>query len=206
MNTLQLFASTNQQLVINIEAWQAILGVCVIVITALGSYFKLQNDVKHLNADFNGVKTDVKKYGNKIAGISSSIDALSTSVNLIIQDKYAAAHSPRKLTSIGIEVLENSGIKDAIDSNKKELLLMVQQADPQTIYDAEEYAIDAIKTYFTDEDHQDLNNTIKTKTFRMGQSIDIVYFVGGIYFRDFALPEMGFDVKDIDDEKSKVRK
>lgn len=207
MNILGLFSNiANQQIVFNIEWWHALAGLVVIAITIVVSYSKLQNDVKHIDKDLDIIKDDVKLYGNDIAGLKSSVESMTTSVNIIIQERYAIANSPRKLTDAGDNVLNLSGIKDAIDSNKAELLLLTQQRAPQTVYDAEEVAMDIIRTYFTDDDHQELNNVIKTKTFKMGQNIDIVYFVGGIYFRDIALPEMGFNVEDIENDKSKVGK
>ena len=194
--------------VINVELWQLVLSVGVIVASVIGTFATLKNDVKHINKELDTVRKDAKEYGKDIASINATMKAIQDSVNglsaqvlSINEAKYAVANSPRKLTGEGKKVLKGSGIKDAIDSNKQELLLLAEQRNPLTAYDAEECVMELIRDYFTDEDHQDVNNIVKNKTFAMGQNIDIVYFVGGIYFRDIALPKMGFKLDDIDKNK-----
>jgi len=107
-----------------------------------------------------------------------------------------ASHSPLRLTSVGIEILEKSGIKDAADQFKDKLLEEIKIEQPATAYDVQEIT----KTVFQEFDFGEDNvRKFKDYAFQSGKwGLSDILDVGSIYFRDIVLKELGYKVEDLD--------
>jgi hypothetical protein len=188
------FSVASEPTVIQVGLLESAVGLAAIVLAAGVAWGTLKTKVGQLDKDVAEIKQDTKKFAKDMA-------VVKTIVQKEAQDGYAVANSPRRLTERGANLLENSGIKELIDANRADILVEIKQKAPKTAYDAEICVMNVIENFF--RNNEALNNALKEKTFALGENIEIVYFVGGIYFRDIALPEIGFKINDIDKSTDK---
>lgn len=181
--------AAGEQTVIQIGLVESLFGLAGIILAIGIAWGSLKTKVTDIDKDVEDIKEDVKAFTKDIASIKAV-------VTREYQNEYAKANSPRKLTEKGQNILDKSGIKEVIDGNKDKLLEKVKAKHPATAYDAELCVLDLVSDFIKGDER--LLNTIKEKTFALGETIEIVIFVGGIYFRDYALPELGFNVVDVD--------
>lgn len=186
---MMLYFAADSTNVIQIGTVESVVGILAIVLAVGIAWGTLRTKVVNIDKDVDEIKKDTKAF-------TSDIAAIKTIVYREYQSKYAKQNSPRQLTEKGLHVLEKSGIRDVIDANKIELIEKLKARKPETAYDAENCVLEIVSDFV--KSNEQLLNTIKEKTFTLGETVDIVLFVGGIYFRDYALPEIGFNVVDID--------
>lgn len=188
---LSVFAAESQT-VIQIGLAESLIGLAGVILAIGIAWGTLKTKVTDIDKDVEDIKSDVKSFTKDIA----SIKAILTRE---YQDEYAKANSPRRLTEKGQNILGKSGIKEVVDGNRDNLLEMVKSKHPATAYDAELCVLEVVSDFI--KSNEQLLNTIKEKTFALGETVEIVMFVGGIYFRDYALPKLGFNVGDVDKKK-----
>ncbi len=105
--------------------------------------------------------------------------------------------SPIKLTEVGKQILRDSGIKEAADNNASQLLETIRAENLDTAWDIQESMRKIFQTF---DFGADLVRRIKDYSFHSGKwGLYDILDVGAIYFRDIALKEFGYEVKDIDD-------
>lgn len=185
----QLIAVSTNDTVIQIGAAESIAGIGLIVLSIGIAWGTLKTKVGEIDKDVDEIKKDTKSFSKDIATIKAVVLREA-------QDDYAVAHSPRRLTPKGKNVLIKSGIKAVIDANKDKILTLAIDKNPKTAYDAEICVLEVVSSFIKSD--EPLLNTIKEKTFKLGEDLNIVLFVGGIYFRDYALPKLGFEIGDVD--------
>jgi hypothetical protein len=104
----------------------------------------------------------------------------------------APARSPRVLNARGRRILRDSGIQQIVEGQRQDLERMLRMSHPATAYDAERLAILAVMGLRNRS--PEIVTQLKEGAFGVGAEMDGVLFVGGLYFRDQALPYLGFDV------------
>lgn len=150
-----------------------------------------------LNKSVNDIKETLEKeIKPDLKNIRERFGTIEDRVNTLWKDKYAPATSPRKLNIEGEKILEESGIKEIIESKKDFLLEKILESKPATAYDAESCIAQVVDRL--PELCPDIIEDLKNGAFRVGQSIDVVLFVGSIYLRDIIFKDLGFSIKDID--------
>jgi hypothetical protein len=127
--------------------------------------------------------------------IDSRVSRIEGSLGLAL----LISKSPLHLSPIGEEILAQSGIKEAADKFKIELLTKIKEANPQNAYDVQEVTRRIFQEFNFGEEY---TTKIKNYSFQTGKwNLSDITEVGAIYFRDIALLETGFDYKDLDKTK-----
>lgn len=99
----------------------------------------------------------------------------------IIANKYAPAHSPRELNGAGTAILEESGIRQIIDSNIQRFISYLEQKKLKTPLDIEQQCFYALKEIESTE----MVNPIKTYLYsHPNREINTIFFIGSIYLRN----------------------
>jgi len=142
------------------------------------------------------ISRTLDQMGPDLKEIREKFSGLETKVNTLWADKYATAHSPRRLNERGKEILIKSGIKELVETNRSRLLEMVRAKNPTNAYDAEQ----AIMTVMADFPKQFPDTVVHLKdgAFRSGVTIDTLLYVGGLHLRDEIFPDLGFTLEQID--------
>jgi hypothetical protein len=152
------------------------LGIIAILLGAIGYFIKRILD-----------KSDA--IGEDVADIKPKVDVLWA-------DKYAPAHSPRRLNERGASILKESGIKEVVDEKKVRLLEIIKGKNPKNPYDAEALIMQTMSDLPV---HcPDVVEGLKTGAFKTGVDVKTVLFVGAIYLRDLIFPDLGFHLDDLD--------
>lgn len=181
--------AASEPVVVQIGFIESVFGIGAVLIGLGVAWGALHTKVQRIDKDVDELKTETK-------ALSRGVAAIKTILQRDYQQDYAVVNSPRQLTEKGKRVLEKSGIKMIIDDHKDVLTEIVEDMKPQNAYDAEAYVLETVAHFIGSNDG--ILNEIKDKTFALGEPLDIVYFVGGIYLRDYALPKLGFRLDDVD--------
>lgn len=150
-----------------------------------------------LETDMTWVKDVVKKIDENT---TKKIDDLSKDVNELrvsAENKKTplfASQSPVRLTPNGEKVLNESGLREYIDTHS-DLISKCKDSKLNNAYEVQIFAFDLFDALDFDKEF-DLR--IKQYAFDHGISIDIIKRVGALYFRDLCLKEMEMPVADID--------
>ena len=145
------------------------------------------------------VETKLNTLETKVEGMYERFIRVEERVSTLWKDEIAPAHSPRQLNKKGLDILNESGIKDIIDENREKLLAEIKVLNPTNAYDAEQAALTVVSelpTYCPD-----VILRLKDGAFRVGQGTETVLLVGGFYLRDLIFPTLGFSLTDLDKPK-----
>ncbi len=159
-----------------------ISGVIGVLVSVCGILIKLGGKLQILQ----DLKNRFEKFENKMDGLLERVSRVEGK----LESSPTSSSSPVKLTSIGEEILVNSGIKEATDKSKNELSKLVKEKNPKTAYDIQEYCRDVFENFNWSDD--DLNK-FKKFSFQSGKwKLFDIYEVGAIYFRDILLRDPDF--------------
>jgi hypothetical protein len=104
--------------------------------------------------------------------------------------------SPLKLTEVGEKILNESGIKEAADTSRENLLEAIKGKHPESAYDVQKITRHIFQNIAWSPH---VVKSIKEYSYQSGQwGLSDILDVGAIYFRDIALKEFGYEVKDVD--------
>ena len=104
--------------------------------------------------------------------------------------------SPVQLTPAGQEILQKSGIEDAVVQRKADLMAEIKKQKPQTAYDVQEITKKAFQEFQWGEETM---KKFKEYSFQSGKwTLADILEVGAIHFRDIAMTELGFPIEDLD--------
>lgn len=140
-----------------------------------------------------------KKIFDNTDSISKDVSEMKPKLEILWQDKFAPAHSPRQLNERGNDVLAKSGIKEIVDDKKPKLLELVKAKEPKNPYDAEKVIEEVM--YKLPEHCPDIVDQLKNGAFKTGIDIGAVLFVGSIYLRNEIFTDLGFSLTDLDKPK-----
>jgi hypothetical protein len=140
--------------------------------------------------------------GSRFSALDTSVSWIKDSITKLEgrMDNAFASGSPVKLLSKGVEILNESGMKDYIESRKKDLVEKCEfnKKGLTNQYDIQEKSFEC----FDKLDFGSFNEKLKETSFKYGMSIETIRRIGGIYFRDILLSENGFTPEDLDKPKT----
>lgn len=172
----------------NIQTIVSIVGIPSIFAMLIYSGRKLQV-IDQLEKKFDGFE---KKFENLFERFIKTEEK----VDMLWRNKAAPASSPRQLNEYGRKILAQSGIKEIIDQKRAKLLVLLKGKGLTNAYDAEQEVFSLVEKL--PEYDPALIDILKTGAYNMGTNVDMLLFVGGIYFRDLVFPELGFNVDGVD--------
>ncbi len=140
---------------------------------------------------------DIAEMKKDMNVVKQKVDEMSPTVEILWKNKIAPSNSPRQLNEQGQIILQQSGIKEIVDSKKTELFNRVKALEPKNAYDAEK-EIEKVMNQLL-EYYPELVDTIKDGAFRTGEDIITVLYVGSIYLRNLIFADLGFSM--VDSEK-----
>lgn len=160
------------------------------IVGFVGAWVKLSKCDSTITAH----STALKEISDKLTSLGERIAKLEGGVE---RDRAAWVQkkSPLSLTSAGEKVLSESHGKAYIDNNKLSLISAIKKENPKTAYDVQELS----RKVIVQKSNDDAFSPIKNFAFMRGESLDRVIDVLGIYLRDIALKELGFNLSDIKD-------
>ena len=134
----------------------------------------------------------VDKLDGKIGSLVSRVSRIEGSMKL----SPFVAGSPVQLTPAGQEILQKSGIEDAVVQRKADLMAEIKKQKPQTAYDVQEITKKAFQEFQWGEETM---KKFKEYSFQSGKwTLADILEVGAIHFRDIAMTELGFPIEDLD--------
>lgn len=143
-----------------------------------------------------GIGYFLKRIFEKTEIIGNDVSEIKPKVYILWKDRYAPATSPRQLNETGKNILEESGIKEIIDSKKEKLFIEVKKINPKTAYDAEQAIILVVNNL--PRYCPEMLPQLKNGAFKTGQDIDALLYVGSIYLRNLIFGDLGFSLTDLD--------
>ncbi len=147
----------------------------------------------------DGVQEDIGKVRKTVGTLAERFVKLETRVDERWKDNIAPSHSPRQLNERGLNILNQSGIKQIVEEKKQTLLDAVKATNPTNAYDAEQAALDVVSEL--PKHCPDVIPQLKDGAFKAGQGIETVLLVGGFYLRDLIFPELGYSTTELDKPK-----
>lgn len=141
--------------------------------------------IDDLKEGFSELRKEIKDLISRVSKIEGNLFGI------------ARPGSPIKLTPLGMEALNDSGILGLISPKKEILISKIKSQNPATAYDVQEIT----KNIFNAEGlnlSQEDENKLKDYAFKKGMTLKDVFYAGAIYFRDIALEELRFKVEDLD--------
>ena len=179
--------------VIQIGQAEAIIAVVVFLVGLGVSWGNLTTKIGHISATLKDkIEPDLKDVREKFSSVKDRVETLW-------QDKFAPAHSPRQLNERGASIFEGSDVKSILERTKNKLLLAIKAKNPKNAYDAEQAILEVVAEM--PKHCPEIIDELKNGAFKVGQNIDTVLLVGGIYFRNQIFPELGFSLTDLDKPK-----
>ncbi len=159
----------------------------------IGAWVKLstlQVKITTLEKDVDTIKTQNIEIIQKLAYLQGGLERDREHTR-----EYVKSQSPLALTDQGKAILLDSKGKDFIDNKKSLLIDEIKSKSPKTAYDVQEISKKIIENHSNDDDF----NSIKDFVFFKGERLENLIEVMGIYLRDIALKELGFNISDIKD-------
>jgi hypothetical protein len=130
---------------------------------------KLQQHIKEIERDIRGISERVSTMEGKLSGTLVS-------------------SSPVRLTDLGNQLLNESGMKAIIEFHRTDLLEKMRDNYLPTAYDVQRFAKELV---FDDlEFSESEENRLKEYAFSKGVSLQAIKDAGAIYLRDIALKEL----------------
>ncbi len=183
------------------------LQIIVPIIVIVGVFIAIGRKLELLDT----INKNTEKLGDSIDKLKDSHNELSARfivvedrVETIWKDKFAPSGSPRQLNELGNKILNESGIKQIVENNKIKLLEVVKGKKPTNAYDAEQLILSVVNEL--PKHCPEIIDELKQGAFMVGQSIDTVLFIGGLYLRNLIFSELGFSLKDIDNHNTGNKK
>lgn len=159
--------------------------VSFLAIFILIGKYKEKVDAAERHITAHGVKLD--DLGDRVARVEGGLERDRANT------PYVKRKSPLSLTEKGKVLLLDSKGNKYIDDNKGNLIGAIKAAAPKTAYDVQELSRTVVESHSNDDNF----SPIKEFAFKEGLDLKDIIDVMGIYLRDIALPEFGFNVSQI---------
>ncbi|MBI2506644.1 MAG: hypothetical protein HYW00_00695 [Candidatus Colwellbacteria bacterium] len=160
---------------------------------ALQAIARIDERTKNLEKSVDEIKPDLRE-------VRESFAAVKDRVNILWEREFLTAKSPLVLNEKGEKILENSGIKELVDTKREMLFIVVKDKNPQGAYQIQEFSREAMLNL--KNTNPELLSALEDGAFKTGVDVDTVLLVGSFYLRDSILPEFGFQLSDIDSERN----
>lgn len=164
------------------------------IIFTIKAYFRLdaveksidtdiKPELKTLRISIDNAKTDLAGRIDKIHDYLLSLKTAQSDI-LLDQSGVTESNSPRQLTDKGMKILNESGIKEIVDSKLSEIITAIQERKPSNDYQVEQYVIDEVQKIGLDTTYKE---KLEEGAFNSGSGLAVVLLVGAIYIRDQVL-------------------
>lgn len=175
----------DQNLIISL-AGIVISGLVAFVVSSfrIGVY---KNKVDTAKDDIKELKTDAKEVRDKVVACETAI----------FKEPLLRKKSPVDLTEKGDKVLAESGGKKFIDDNYPELKKKVEDKNPKTYYDFQEYSKSIINEMRSDERLNDVKQYLFKEGMELGNFVEVL----GIYLRNLIFKEKKISLDNLDTNK-----
>lgn len=167
------------------------VSVVVTVSTLLIAAGKYREKILRSEIDITKNCDEIKDINTRLAKLEGGIDRDRA------HSPYTETNSPVGLNDKGKALLLDSGGKTYIDAHQDELVKEIQARSPKSAYDVQQAAIEVIKAHADSDDFVPLKNYI----FSEGVDLSNLALVMGIALRDIAMEPLGFNPKDLDEQK-----
>ncbi|HEX4774556.1 MAG TPA: hypothetical protein VH234_03485 [Candidatus Saccharimonadales bacterium] len=125
--------------VVQINLWQALFGLAVILVGVGRGWGSLKTSVSHVSVDLKDLKKEVKKIRDAIGTHTTEIVALQ------VHTKYGVNNSPIQPNNSGRKLLETSKFNQQYPSLKEKLFTLMDAKSLRTLYDYETGAFQALQ-------------------------------------------------------------
>lgn len=143
------------------------------------------------------IEKNVKTIGKWTVQIAKSTHGIDKRVGRIegkLKLSPFVGYSPLRLSKLGEEILEQSGIREAIEEFKDQLLKEIQERKPNTAYDVQEVTRQVFQEFDFGEA---ILKKLKNYAFQSDWGLPDILDVGATYFRNTALDKLGFKLEDL---------
>jgi len=189
-----------------ISTFWTIVGVFITTaVPSLGGFWFIANklgiiesNITNIKDDIGEIKTDVKELKSQVNEHESRLCVVENNFNInkIIIDKFAPAHSPRKINPLGQQVIKESGIWRIIEKHKNTIDEHFRKHRPTNMYDAQEEMFKVVLTIYNN--NQKEFDSVKDYAFKQGLDFNLILFLAGLKLRDEMFPKIGFKVDLLD--------
>lgn len=156
-------------------------GTGFAIISAVGYLFyktgKYQNIVDEMKITLTIVVNKLDILSNKVAALEAGVER-DRIYNELIQKK-----SPFTITEKGYIALKESGAQKFIDNNRSILIKKVEDMNPKSSYDVQEYCKQVISEYTNSDDFIEIKEYIYEKGF----DLESIVMTMMVYLRDIIL-------------------
>jgi hypothetical protein len=155
------------------------------VIAIIGGF--LLYFVKSIFNDTQKIKDELKPIAPAIIEIQGKFTEAG---HKILFPLTVTASSPLKLTEYGQKLIDESGFKTILKTDRNALVKRVKAKAPKTNYDIQQASITVIKELLDSGD--DMLNPLKEYAFNNGLKVDILIPPAAIVLRDEVMTELKF--------------
>lgn len=156
-------------------------GTGFAIISAIGYLFyktgKYQNIVDEMKITLTIVVNKLDIISNKVAALEAGVER-DRIYHGLIQKK-----SPFTITELGYKALTESGALKFINDNKAILIKQVEDKNPKSSYDVQEYCKQVISEYTNSDDFIEIKEYIYEKGF----DLESIVMTMTVYLRDIIL-------------------
>jgi len=178
------------ELIIQID-WVYFLGIMGGLIVA--AYYT-GGRFRAIETDIGWLKKSVEKIEDTVKDIANTQSVAKDNKNFNLMGNA----SPIRLKPEGINVLENSGMKDFVDSNEKMLHENCGHDCEISAYEIQEKVFDLFDNF---EFEKEVDKRFKDFAYKEGMNIETIRRIGAIYFRDKCLQVCDLVPADVDTTK-----
>lgn len=156
-------------------------GTGFAIISAVGYLFyktgKYQNIVDEMKVTLAIVVNKLDILSNKVAALEAGVERDRYYNELIVKE------SPFRITEKGYTALKESGAQKFIDNNRPILIKKVEDMNPKSSYDVQEYSKQVISEYTNSDDFIEIKEYIYEKGF----DLESIVMTMMVYLRDIIL-------------------
>lgn len=174
-------------------SWAIPLGVSILsgAVTFYSTQQVISEKLKRLEDDMRDLKSQGQNLRDKV---------IASEAILKERGPVVRSSSPVSLTERGQAILAESGGNQYLEKHLDKFVAELKKRKPKSAYDVQEFSKEIVEGQSNTEDFIPLKNYL----FQEGIGLEDLVLVLGTELRDRALPELGFDSSDLDQETERV--
>jgi hypothetical protein len=156
------------------------------------------------SARFTKIETDIDWLKEGVKEIKEAIRDVANNQSISGDNKrkdLMGNASPLRLKPAGIKVLEESGMKDYVDSHESELHQKCNHNCDISAYEIQKNVFDMFDNMVFEKK---ADKQFKDYAFKEGMNIETIRRIGAVYFRDKCLKICNLDHNDVDKTEPKI--